>query len=305
MDKERNSILIADNEPSYTASLISILSPLYTIHLVSNGRDIINTARELLPDLIIIDVIMSDISGFDVISALKILEETKDIPIVFVTKHSDIKNEEKALSLGAADYIYKPFNESIAKLRIQNQIQIVNQMRKIQHLSMTDALTGIANRRCFNARISQEWPSAIRDKIPLALLMLDIDDFKNINDRYGHLFGDLVLQNIAKILEQCTKRPKDLAARWGGEEFVVLLPNTKIEGAVFVAERIRKAAKKQKHRLAETECTDITVSIGINCLIPRFDLPIYEFIAIADKAMYRAKTLGKNRVCSLKMSTGT
>lgn len=293
----KNSVLVVDDEPLNIVALTHILNPLYTVYVSKDGTNAVSTACEVKPDVILLDVIMPGLTGFDVIATLKSKDDTKHIPVIFVTGLTNKEDEEKGLILGAADYIHKPFNPVIVKLRVSNQIRIVNQMRTIQHLSMTDALTGLANRRHFNDRLGQEWQRALRDDAPLSLLMLDVDDFKKINDNYGHLFGDSVLQSIAKTTSICLKRPMDIAARWGGEEFVVLLPNTTLDGAAIVAEHIRTAIENQEYFPYDIKDIPVTVSIGVDSATPGQDTSIHSFVLAADKALYRAKDLGKNRIC--------
>ena len=298
MDEQGNSVLIVDDEAINIAALAHILNPFYTVFVSKDGHSAVNTALQLKPDVILLDVLMPGISGFDIIVELKNLEETMDIPVIFVTGLTNHDDEERGLNLGAADYIHKPYNPAVVKLRVQNQIQIVNQMKMIQHLSMTDPLTGTANRRHFNDRLDQEWYRAVREGNNIGLMLLDVDDFKCINDTYGHLFGDAVLQNIAHNIQLCLKRPMDLASRWGGEEFAVLLPNTSLEGAAVVAEQIRAAVALREYPAKELKGVPVTVSIGINSNFPDSNASLYDFINSVDKALYLAKQLGKNRVCA-------
>ena len=296
MNDHQNKILIADDDAISTAILTDILSPLYSVHIAKNGANALKLAKQLQPDVIILDVVMPDMNGFHVIKLLKEAEDTKDIPVIFITGMTLPQEEEKGLILGAADYIHKPFSKSLIKLRVRNQVQIVNQMRVIQHYSMTDALTNTANRRHFNFCLSKEWQRCIRDSAPISILIIDIDDFKAINDVYGHLTGDAVLQNIAEKIKQCIKRPMDLIARWGGEEFAILLPNTTLDGAILVAEDMLKIVQEG---LSESRLSDIhvTLSIGVNTIVPAKDSQVFDFIHMADKALYKAKKTGKNRVC--------
>ena len=184
----------------------------------------------------------------------------------------------------------------IVKLRVRNQIQIVNQMRTIERLSMIDQLTNIPNRRCFDDRLNMEWKQAIREQTPISVLMIDIDKFKDLNDTYGHQQGDVILQTIAKIFEHSFRRPGDFAARWGGEEFVVLLPNTPFEGAIDVAEKIRCEIEKLQITCTTGIVLSITVSIGVNSLVPELDNSADDFLTNADRALYAAKYAGRNKV---------
>ena len=296
----RNSILIVDDEKSNLVFLTRILGEKYNIYTAKDGTSAVKKATELLPDIIILDIIMPDMSGYEVLAALKKQEATREIPIIFITGLSSAEEEEKALSYNAVDYINKPFRPNIVKLRIRNQIRNVNQVRTIKRLSMTDQLTEIPNRRSFDERLSMEWRRAIREKTPISLLMLDIDKFKTYNDLYGHQKGDIVLRAVAKTIEQGLRRPGDFAARWGGEEFVALLANTDRAGALEVAERIRADVEKlhiscEKSSDAEAP---VTISLGVESLIPDTNSSLDLFISAADTALYEAKAAGRNRICT-------
>jgi diguanylate cyclase (GGDEF)-like protein len=168
----------------------------------------------------------------------------------------------------------------------------------MEGMSLTDQLTNLPNRRNFNMRLTIEWRIAIRESQPISFLMIDIDYFKIYNDRYGHQQGDAVLRIIANGIQKTVKRPSDFAARWGGEEFAVLLPNTDAEGAMNIAESIRMNIEKEDVTLTNGEITKVTVSIGVNSQFPKRDESLEAFIFVADKELYKAKENGRNLVCS-------
>jgi len=294
--KDKNTLLIVDDENISIKVLVDILSMEYTIFTATSGQNAIEKAKEYKPDLILLDVVMPDMDGYNTLSELKKCEDTYKIPVIIITGLDNEENEEKALTLNAADYLTKPINPMIVKLRVRNQIQIVNQIRTIERLSMIDQLTGIPNRRSFDERLQMEWKRAKREQIPVSLLMIDLDKFKKINDTYGHQQGDIVLQAVAKTLQQAFNRPADFAARWGGEEFIVLLPNTPLPGAMNIAEKIRIGVEKIEIPYYEGVIIKLTVSIGVNSLIPEQSSSINAFISIVDKALYAAKEAGRNRV---------
>ena len=292
---ERNSILIVDDESLNITALNHILGGDYTIFVEKHGKDAFEAAKELSPDLIILDIIMPEMDGFEIIATLKGNHDTREIPVIFITGLGGPESEERGLALGAVDYIHKPFNPAIVKLRVRNQLQIVNQMRMINHLSITDTLTNTANRRHFNTRLNYEWQRSIRERTPLSLFLIDVDRFKNYNDTYGHLQGDVALRSIADSIGKRLYRTTDLLARWGGEEFAVLLPNTHAQGARIVAEDIRASIEKGVFPFGDIH-TYLTVSIGANCIVPGQQNCMDFFVQCADKALYDAKNSGRNKV---------
>ncbi|MCL2056062.1 MAG: diguanylate cyclase [Oscillospiraceae bacterium] len=299
-EKRKRGILIIDDEKSNIVMLSHILSPDYTVYASKSGKNGIALAKNNLPDLILLDILMPEMDGYEVLSALKASKETKEIPVIFVTGLSDSGDEQKGLALGAADYIAKPFSPAIVKLRVLNQIKILNLIDEIRVLSVTDQMTGIANRRAFDERLRLEWDRAKRDKSPLTILMIDIDDFKAYNDLHGHLQGDTAMRAVTQAICAPLNRSTDFAARWGGEEFAVLLPSTSPSGALTVAESIRKSAEGTPIPCSGKD-TCITVSVGINTytpVLPATKSNIHNFILKADQALYTAKSMGKNKVCS-------
>ena len=293
----KNSVLIIDDETANIISLTNILSPEYDIYAAKNGQDAIMLAKEHLPDLILLDILMPEMDGYEIISALKGSEITRAIPVIFISGLGSAEAEEKGLILGASDYITKPFHSSIVKLRVQNQIQYSSQFNIVKALSFMDELTGLFNRRGFDSRLRLEWNRAKREQTMSSIMMIDIDSFKKYNDVYGHLQGDVALYTVAKVIEQTLKRPADFCARWGGEEFIVLLPDTDLPGALTVAEQIRKNIENTQIPCDNGNITKATVSIGVNTIMPKQDVLVHDFIAGADHALYRAKESGRNRVC--------
>jgi len=298
--KSRNSVLVIDDEKANIIKLTHILSPEYTVYASKSGKNGIAMAKKNLPDIILLDILMPEMDGYEVLSILKNIEETNKIPVIFVTGLGDAADEEKGLALGAADYISKPFSPVIVKLRVQNQVKILNLIGEIRLFGIIDQLTGISNRRNFDERLRLEWEHSKRDQTALSILMIDIDNFKPYNDTYGHLQGDMALQTITKVIKQSLSRSIDFAARWGGEEFAVLLPNTNLPGASNIAEQIRKTIESTLIPRSNGEPTKVTVSVGVNTHTPDPESSIHDFFAGADQALYAAKGLGKNRVCNYK-----
>jgi len=298
---KKNTVLVVDDEPMNIRALTHILAPDYTIYVEKDGYGCVETARELRPDLILLDVIMPARNGFETIEILKSDVVLKDIPVIFVTGLSNPQDEETGFNLGAADYINKPFSPAVVKLRVKNHIHMVNQMREIYSLSVTDTLTGIGNRRHFNNQLEAEWQRGLRQQKPVSFLIFDIDHFKAFNDKYGHIQGDWVLKNVSTAIRDGLLRPTDILARWGGEEFAVILPDTPLEGAKIVAENIRRKIESTTFLLElddRQEETKLTISAGINCVIPKNDnsYSLDRLIAGADKALYFSKHNGRNKV---------
>ena len=297
--KKKSSILVVDDSIQNIMTLTHMLNKDYVVYIAKDGHKAIELAKTHLPDIILLDIIMPGIDGYEVIIALKNDDKTRHIPVIFLTGLINVNDEEKGLALGAADYITKPFSAAIVKLRVKNQIKMLDQLHTIERLSMLDQLTEIPNRRSFDKQIKSEWGRAIREKTTIGVLAIDVDRFKIYNDTYGHQQGDVALQAIAKMLKSQLKRPGDFAARWGGEEFFVLLPNTNAPGAMGIAEQIRKATEEMIIPCANGEPTKMTISIGVNTKAPSSDSldSLDAFIAEADKALYAAKEIGRNRVC--------
>lgn len=225
--KEKPTVLIVDDMTTNLLILSDLLKDEYSIKVAKNGQkalDIVHSSDEV--DIILLDIMMPDIDGYEVCRELKSNPKTKNIPIIFVTAKDNDADEEYGLNLGAIDYITKPFNKAIVKLRIKNHLELKLKSDLLEELSMYDGLTHIPNRRFFDQVFQSTYKEVKRENKSLAVMMIDIDFFKLYNDNYGHGKGDETLKKVAQALQMTLKRPTDLVARYGGEEFVVLLKGT-------------------------------------------------------------------------------
>jgi diguanylate cyclase (GGDEF)-like protein len=289
-------ILAVDDERSNLALLNRILSPEYTLLVAKSGQEALARVAEQAPDLILLDIVMPEMSGFEVLQSLKDNPDTAQIPVIFITGLDSAEDEETGLNLGALDYITKPFREAIVRTRVRNHMALVRHMRLIERLGLVDPLTDIANRRRFDEHMAREWKTALREQTPLALLMMDVDKFKTYNDTYGHPQGDALLKALAHVLATSARRPRDLAARIGGEEFVVLLPDTTLPAALEIAEDIRQEVEATRVLTLHQEETHATISIGAVAVIPTTTDNPQSLMQQADERLYAAKTGGRTRV---------
>ncbi len=301
-EHEKFSVLIVDDEKSNLDILSSLLSADYRIYLAKSAARAMEIAGKKSPDLILLDVIMPEVSGFELLVELKESDITRQIPVIFITGQSNEDDQEKGFLLGAVDYITKPFINSIVKARVATHLQIVKQMRAIQKLGMTDPLTDLPNRRNFEYHINITWEMSVRDKLPLSCISIDVDNFKKYNDTYGHPQGDALLKGVSDIFTKAVRRKIDLVARIGGEEFAVILPNTNFEAALAMAETIRSNVESAQFPLSDgTTPTKVTISLGVASIIPTNNDTISELISKSDSALYAAKESGRNRVCGTNL----
>jgi diguanylate cyclase (GGDEF)-like protein len=261
-----DNILVVDDDPGAVQLLARILEGLGRLRFATNGTDAVRLARELAPDLILLDAEMPGMSGFKVFDALRAIPDLADVPVIFVTSHAESAFEVCALEMGASDFIAKPVNPPLVKARVQTHLRIKHLTDELRLTAATDSLTGIANRRHFDEAMEREWKRSRRHGEPLSLLLVDVDHFKLYNDRYGHAQGDVCLREVARVLQGAARRTTDLVARCGGEEFAVLLPNTERMGAQNVARRILGAPSLRRVRHEASPTADhLTVSIGVSC----------------------------------------
>lgn len=296
-ENAKYKILVIEDSLLNQHVIQNILQDKYTLARALTAREAFEMLPIFRPHLILLDIILPDADGFKVLETLKGNEENRNIPVIIITGMDSEENEERGLMLGAVDYIKKPFKHGIVSARVNTQIRIIRQMQTIEQLGMLDGLTGISNRRAFDMHLRFEWNRAIKEDIPLSMIMLDIDHFKEYNDTYGHPQGDIILQSIASILKSETKESSGRVFRYGGEEFSVILPTDSVGGAIHVAERIRNSVETAKVRsLFSDVVTRVTVSAGVALVKPTPDDQMHYLIELADQKLYQAKHDGRNRV---------
>ncbi len=292
--------MIVDDEPSAIQLLQKALTSFRQLQFATNGRDALRLAEADPPDLILLDADMPGENGFQVCTKLKEHEKLGHIPVIFVTSFNDLRFEAQALAVGAADFIPKPISGPRVQLRVQLHLQLKQRIDELHALSTIDGLTGLHNRRQLDHCLEAEWRRARRSQRPLSFLLIDVDFFKPYNDTYGHQAGDSCLREVASLVAGAARRPSDTAARFGGEEFAVVLPETAIDGASKVAQRLRSAvANAHINHGASSVAHHVTVSVGAASCVPDIAAEIGkqgDLIKQADEALYRAKAQGRNRV---------
>jgi diguanylate cyclase (GGDEF)-like protein len=294
---ELQTILVVDDSPLVVATLSATLNKECQILAARDGEEAMEIAGEKIPDLILLDVLMPGVDGFEVCTRLKADQRTARIPVIFITGLDAKEDEMRALELGAIDFIQKPVHPGVLTLRVRNHLELKRYRDFLENLSLLDGLTGIGNRRRFDEALEREWRRAKRHQQSLSLILLDVDYFKKFNDLYGHQWGDECLREVAHTMRQTLHRPSDTVARFGGEEFAAILPETDRDGAVLVAERMREAiiALDIPHA-ASAVATHVTASLGIAAFVPDDGMTPAELVRLADEKLYDAKRAGRNRV---------
>ena len=300
-DLARNGrILVVDDAMENIQILHHALREEHEVLFALDGEQAVQIALDQQPDLILLDAVMPGMDGYDVVAALRSSPRLQDIPVIFVTALSQPEDETRALEAGAVGFISKPFNVAVVRARVRSQLTIKRQGDAMRELSMTDGLTGVANRRNFNDTVDAEWRRCARAGLPLSVIMIDIDHFKLYNDHYGHQAGDVCLQQVSAAMKRCASRPQDMLARYGGEEFILLLPQEGPDGTEVVANRILEEVRKLALPHAASPTTpQVTLSMGLATAQPPLDSSDPSaLIRTADANLYRAKQTGRNRYCS-------
>ncbi len=324
----RVRVLLVDDQLIIIEAIRRMLSDQDDIefHYTTDAAKAVDTAEQLQPTVVLQDLVMPGADGFSLIKSYRERASLRDVPIIVLSAKDEPKLKAHGFSVGANDYLTKLPDrlELLARVRYHSASHITRLQRdeafrflresqqnlalaniELQKMAALDSLTGIANRRRFDEALRTEWQRGQRDKKPLSLLMCDIDSFKAYNDTFGHLPGDLCLKKTAAVLTEHLKRPADLAVRYGGEEFAILLPETDLEGALVVAGACRAHLEALAMENPTVPSGIVTLSIGVASVVPSKDSSAEQLVARADKALYAAKTEGRNRVCKADIDSRT
>jgi two-component system cell cycle response regulator len=285
------NVLVVDDEEIICTLFAAMLGHYGRYHVVTttDGRQVIDILRREPFDVMLLDMSMPAISGLEVLR--QVTQAFEELPVIIVTGHGSIEIAVESMQAGAADFVTKPVPAAVLHLRIQKALEHARTRR----LASTDGLTGVYNQRTFQERLSQEIARADRYSRPLSVLMIDVDHFKVYNDTYGHPQGDIVLQDLARLLQEMS-RTSDTVARYGGEEFAIILPETDRVGAQKISQRLCEQVERYPFPGQELmPGGTLTISIGVATYASAGSKEA--LLQAADTALYTAKREGRNRVC--------
>ena len=298
------NILIVDDSINNIELLSDILEDKYEILFATAGEKALKIAAELLPDLILLDIVIPEMDGYQIIKRLKSNPKTTGIPVIFITAKSSTEDMLKGFKLGAVDYISKPFAFEEVSVRVKTHVEnqlLIKDLQKanlqLELLSRMDGLTGIANRRYFDEFLQQMINRSKRQQHSLSLILIDIDFFKYFNDHYGHQSGDVCLIEVARQLSQYAQREGELLARYGGEEFALILTDLSADDVLIHAHKCLHAIEALQIEHQKSTCgAYVTISIGVVTLTDSLKMTPENMIKLADSALYKAKEAGRNCV---------
>ncbi len=302
---DRARVLIVDDQPANIRVLADSVGDGYRLFMAKTAARALEIAQSTELDLVLLDVILPDLDGFEVCRRLKSHEATRDIPVIFVTALEDVADEAKGFEAGGVDYITKPVSPPTVRARVNTHVELKRARDLLEELASVDSLTGIANRRSFDEALHSEWRRSLRHGSELSLALFDVDDFKLYNDRYGHAPGDECLRRVAATLASNWRRPGDMVARFGGEEFVGVLAGTGLDGLSTMVRRALGQVEALDIRHELSSCAQVvTLSAGGVSLRPDRSSSPERLVKVADELLYEAKRAGRNRAVLLDEENG-
>lgn len=300
---QKQTVLIVDDEPTNLQLLSNQLRGEYLVLVAKSGHQALHRLENNNVDLVLLDIVMPDMDGYEVIYAIKENPQFKNIPVIFISSRTESEEEIKGLRLGAVDYIGKPFQPAIVQARVRTHMALKRRTELLDKISHVDGLTELDNRRRFDERLDYEWNRSKRTGSPLSVIMIDVDYFKRFNDTAGHIAGDECLRKVARVLEQLVYRSTDEVARYGGEEFAIIAPEADFEGISVLANRcVEEVAKLQYPHPDSPVSQHLSISAG-SATVYNIDpeSPCEDIVAAADAQLYIAKENGRNQSSSSKL----
>lgn len=296
--ESKPKVLVIDDMHMFMFTLTHILKEEFTVFAADSGAEGLRIAKEEQPDIILLDIQMPGMDGYEVLTALKDDVKTKDIPVIFLTGQADALDEEQGLILGAADYITKPFSTHIVKLRIRKQLKFSKQENHSKKTQALDPLTNLLTRSHFDALLEDEWENAKNRNNAISLIIFNIDYFEKYNDTHGRDKGDEVLKVISQLMRISVEDTPYQISRWNGDEIAVILPNTSAEETRDIAEHLRITIDQSAAKMGNDLLEDITVSAGIHSAMPQSNqsYSVDDFVLDTTIALAKAKRIGRNNV---------
>lgn len=291
---DRPKILVVDDDEISATISQNALQDAYQVSCVRTGEEALDHCNTFPPDLILLDIEMPGMSGIEVCQQLKHNPQTNPIPIIFVTAHSGRDEEDACWQAGCTDFVNKPYSISTLRHRINAHVTAKLMADELKMQSSLDGLTGLRNRRYTDEYLDRQLRQSARSLDNLSIMMIDVDKFKNLNDQHGHLAGDDCLKHIAKVLQQNLARPLDCVGRFGGEEFLVVLPSTNLEGAKRIASALLLGVNEPVSLESVGSPIQLSVSIGVACC-QHGNVSVKCLINEADQRLYDAKNNGRNQ----------
>lgn len=291
-------LLIVDDQAINIQVMHQIFAAECQVFMATSGEQALALCRDNPPDLVLLDIVMPGMDGFEVCKRLQADDSTRNIPVIFVTAHTDAAQETHGLELGAVDFISKPVNPAVVRARVKTHLTLKLQSDLMRKLVFLDGLTGVFNRRYFDQQLAMEMARAVRNQSPLSLILLDVDFFKRYNDCYGHQMGDDCLRQIALTLKEGLRRPADLVARYGGEEFACILPETDFIDAMLIARELELKVRNKNipHEDSDTAAV-VTISLGVAGRRGSTGEDVAALLTLADEQLYLAKHSGRGKAC--------